>query len=219
MDDRIFADRRVAGKALVEPLQALVGDASPLILGLPRGGVPLAWEVAEGLDADLDVLVVRKLGVPYHPELAMGAIASGGARVLNPQVINLSNITPEMIEQVEKRELAELQQREEMFRGDLPPPAVAGRTVVLVDDGLATGATMEAAVAALRSLQPARLVVAIPVASRDAVARLARQVDDVVCLLMPEYFQAVGQWYGNFDQVSDGEVRELLAARQKRGVS
>lgn len=210
MTPRRYRDRTDAGRVLVNELEPRLGP-DPVILGLPRGGVPVAAEVAHALSAELDVLVVRKLGLPHHPELAMGAIASGGARVLNPQVISFSNVTPEMLRQVEERERQELARREILFRGDRPPVRVEGREVVVVDDGLATGATMEAAVAALRSREPARIVVAVPVGSADAVERIRREADEIVCPLIPDDFHAVGQWYQQFGQTDEEEVRSLLA--------
>lgn len=210
METRRYRDRRDAGERLAAALQGRIGP-EPVVLGLPRGGVPVAAEVARALGVPLDVLVVRKLGLPHHPELAMGAIASGGARVLNPQVIAFSDVTPEMLRRVEEREREELARREELFRGDRPPLRVTDREVVLVDDGLATGATMEAAVAALRSRDPARVVVAVPVGSADAVDRLRREAELVVCPLVPEDFSAVGQWYEQFGQTGEDEVRRLLA--------
>lgn len=203
-----FADRRAAGKALARRLSHYRDEPNLLVLGLPRGGVPVAWEVAHALNAELDVLVVRKLGLPQQPELAMGAIASGGARVLNPEVAAYSNAT--QIAEVTEAEQRELTRRETRYRGDRPPLQVENRTVMIIDDGLATGATMEAAVTALRSLQPAQLVVAVPVAPDDAVRRLEVLCDQVICLQVPAYFSSVGQWYEEFGQTSDDEVSELL---------
>jgi putative phosphoribosyl transferase len=204
-----YRDRIEAGRLLASRLDrhAL---ADPIVLALPRGGVPVATEVARALDAPLDVLIVRKLGFPGHRELAVGAIASGGARALNPEVAAL--VHPRELERIERRERAELERRERVYRGDRPLPALAGRTVILVDDGLATGATMRAAVAATRSRHPARIVVAVPVAPPDTVAVLRDEADEVVCPLSPEPFQAIGLWYDDFSQVEDDEVRELLEA-------
>jgi putative phosphoribosyl transferase len=211
-----FANRREAGQRLAQALRAYAGR-DLLVLALPRGGVPVAFEVAKALKAELEVMVVRKLGVPYQEELAMGALASGGARVLNHEVIANLGLSEDVIEEVTRREEQELARRERAYRGDRPFPKVKGRTVILVDDGLATGATMRAAVAALKTLGPATIVVAVPVAPPDTAAKLREEVDDLVCLATPENFYAVGQWYVDFSQTSDEEVRELLAkARQSR---
>ena len=182
------------------------------MLGLPRGGVPVAAEVARALDAPLDVLVVRKLGLPTQPELAMGAVASGGTRVLNEDVTEGLGVPPEEVERVARREVAAVEDQERRFRGDRPPPALTGRTVVLVDDGLATGATMRAAVRAARAQAPAHIVVAVPVASDGAVADLRREADEVVALVVPRWFPAVGAAYRDFTPVPDDEVRRLLDA-------
>jgi len=212
-----FENRREAGRQLARQLLAYRGRADVLVLGLPRGGVPVAAEVALGLGAPLDVLVVRKLGVPGHEELAMGAVASGGARVLNDAVVRDLRIAPATIERVAERERAELQRRERAFRGDRPPPEVAGRTVIVVDDGIATGATMRSAVAALRTSGPERVVVATPVAAPEAVALLRGEAHEVVCLHTPESFLAVGRWYRDFPQTSEDEVRSLLQAAGQAG--
>lgn len=206
-----FADRYEAGKRLAQALNAYAGRKDILVLALPRGGVPVALEIAKALGAELDVIVVRKLGVPYQEELAMGAIASGGAKVLNEDVISSLGLSEETIEAVVHKEVQELSRRERLLRSDRPFPEVKGRTVILVDDGLATGATMRAAVAALRQLQPAAIVVAVPVAPPDTAAKLRQEVEDLVCLATPENFYAVGQWYVDFSQVGDEEVRQLLA--------
>ena len=199
-----------AGRALARALTVFGGAADAIVLGLPRGGVPVASEIARSLGLPLDVLVVRKLGLPWQPELAMGAIASGGAMVLNKDVLRHSAFGEEALEQVKRRELVELERRERAFRGTSPPLDVSGRTAIVVDDGLATGATMEAAVRALRIQGAARVVVAVPVASVEARERVAALADEVFCLETPRYFSAVGQWYRDFDQTSDREVSELL---------
>lgn len=206
----IYRDRREAGRVVADAMSGYRGRDDLLVLGLPRGGVPVAFEIAEALDAPLDLLIVRKLGVPGHEELAMGAIASGGARVLNEQVITPLEISPEALERVEAREREELTRRERAYRGDRPEPEVAGRCVVLVDDGLATGASMFAAVAAARQLKPAQLVVAVPVAPESTIRSLVQLVDDVICPSQPEPFYGVGAWYDDFSQTSDDEVRALL---------
>jgi len=194
---------------LGERLAGLAGQPDLLVLGLPRGGVPVAWEVARRLGAPLDVFVVRKLGFPGHEELAMGAIASGGVRVLNPEVIAYG-VSRAQIEQVTEKERRELERREQLFRGDRPPMRVADSTVVLVDDGLATGSTMRAAVRALRQERAGRIIVAVPVAAPSVCAEMKAEADEVVCAATPEPFRAVGLWYDDFAQTSDAEVRELL---------
>ena len=183
-----------------------------VVLALPRGGVPVAYEVARLLGAPLDVFVVRKLGLPGHEELAMGAVASGGVRVLNDEVVFGLNVPDDTIDAVTRRELAELMRREQLYRGDRPQVDVRGRTVILVDDGLATGATMQAAVRGLRRRAPARIVVGVPIAAPATCRALAREVEDIVCGATPERFVAVGLWYEDFSQTSDAEVHELLAA-------
>ena len=206
-----FHDRRDAGQRLAATLRDYAGRDRLLILALPRGGVPVAYEVARALRAPLDVFLVRKLGVPGHEELAMGAIASGGVRVLNEEVVRTLRIPLQMIEEVARRELGELCRREQEYRDGRPPVDVAGKTVVLVDDGLATGSTMLAAAEALRRMGPARLVVAVPVGAPETCERLQPVADDVVCAVTPEPFHAVGMWYEDFSQTDDREVRELLA--------
>jgi putative phosphoribosyl transferase len=206
-----FLDRKEAGQALARSLGRYRADPNAVVLGLPRGGVPVAHEVATALGLPLDVLVVRKLGLPSQPELAMGAVASGGAMVLNEDVVRYLPPGSDAIERVKARELQELGRRERAFRGDRPALQMRGRTGILVDDGLATGATMEAAVRALRSLHAARIVVAVPVASSEARDRIAELADEVVCLQTPPFFSAVGQWYENFAQTEDAEVSDLLA--------
>jgi predicted phosphoribosyltransferase len=207
----VFADRTDAGRALARALEAHRGGTDTLVLGLPRGGVPVACEIARALALPLDVLVVRKLGLPWQPELAMGAIASGGALVLNDEVVRHLGGRMHEFEAVRAREQAELERRERKYRGDRPPLDIRGRTGILVDDGLATGATMEAAVRALRALGAARVVVAVPVASPEARNRIAAVADEVVCLAAPMFFSAVGQWYADFGQTEDAEVQDLLA--------
>lgn len=217
----MFTNRSEAGKALAGHLSAYARRRDVIVLGLPRGGVPVAYEVAKALDAPLDVLVVRKLGVPFHSELAMGAIASGGAVFLNDEVIRLARVRKEQIDEVLSEERAELQRREELYRSGKPPLDLRDRVVVIVDDGMATGASMHAAATALRSLQPAKLVVAVPVAPLDAAERLGTTVDDFVCVKSPADFHAVGQFYRDFNQTTDDEVRTLLAkaAKERRAVA
>ena len=207
---RVFEDRRAAGRSLVPELQRCDLD-NPIILGLPRGGVPLAYEIAVALRAPLDTIVVRKLGVPSQPELAFGAIASGGVRVINSDVVEtVFGPDDETIEQIAGREMQELRRREQAYRLDRPYPELAGKDVVLVDDGLATGATMRAAAEAVKTKSPSSVIVAVPVGSASAVAKVAAVVDRVVCLETPASFYAVGQFYADFRQTSDEEVRELL---------
>jgi putative phosphoribosyl transferase len=208
-----FRDRAHAGRALGERLrEQYAGTPNLLVLGLPRGGVPVSYEVARALDAPLDVFVVRKLGVPGHEELAMGAIASGGTRVLNETVVGALGLGEQEIARAAAVEQTELARRERAYRGDRGPVEAAGRRVILVDDGLATGSTMRAAALALRAQNPERLVVAVPVAAYQTCEELGEVADDVVCLLTPEPFYAVGAWYEDFAPTSDEEVRRLLAA-------
>jgi putative phosphoribosyl transferase len=215
MDAR-FRDRAHAGQVLAAHLDELRGRKDAIVLALPRGGVPVGYEVAVALGVPLDVFVVRKLGVPGHRELAMGAIASGGTRVLNEQVVSAVGATEEIIDAVAAEEERELLRREGLYRGDRPPPQVVGRTVVIVDDGLATGATMRAAAAAVRELGPAALWVAVPVAARPTCEELRPHVDAVVCTRMPDPFQAVGLWYEDFSDTTDDEIRELLRLAEER---
>ena len=212
----VFADRADAGRVLAGRLSAFANRSDVIVLALPRGGVVVGYEVARALRAPLDVLVVRKLGVPGHSELAMGAIATGGARVLSRDVIDALGIAPSQIEAVAVREQAELERRERSYRGERPPAPLHGRTVLLVDDGLATGATMRAAVRSLRAHDPARIVVAVPGGAAETCAALRSEADEVVCARSPEAFEAVGAWYEDFSQTSDDEVRDLLvrAARE-----
>ncbi len=206
---RVFADRKEAGRALAAAL-ARLQELDPVVLGLPRGGVPVAYEVAQALAAPLDVFVVRKLGVPWQPELAMGAIASGGVVVRNESVLAGMGDADETLERVKARELAELERRESVYRGGRPAVPLVGRTVIVVDDGLATGSSMKAAVKALRRAGVARIVVAVPVGPPDTCRQLEALADDVVCLERPAMFMAVGQWYEDFGQTQDEEVSELL---------
>lgn len=206
-----FRDRHEAGQRLAQELTHYAGQPDVLILALPRGGVPVAFEVATALGQPLDVFLVRKLGVPGHGELAMGAIATGGVRVLNDEVVEMLRIPADAIARVAADELRELERRERLYRGDRAAPPVAGRTIILIDDGLATGSSMRAAIAALRQQGPARIVVAVPVAAAETCAEFQREVDEVVCAATPEPFYAVGLWYDNFSQTTDDEVRGLLA--------
>jgi erythromycin esterase-like protein/adenine/guanine phosphoribosyltransferase-like PRPP-binding protein len=211
MEPERFRNRNEAGRLLAEKLTAYTNRPDVLVLALPRGGVPVAYEVARALGAPLDVFVVRKLGVPGYEELAMGAVATGGVRVLNDQIVQRLGIPQYIIDAVAVREQQELLRRERLYRGGRPPPDVRGRTVILVDDGLATGATMRAAVMALRQLQPARIIVAVPTASPETCEELKSEADDAVCAITPEPFLAVGHWYEDFSQTTDEEVRDLLA--------
>jgi putative phosphoribosyl transferase len=210
-----FHDRAEAGRLLAEKLMAYANRQDIRVLALPRGGVPVAFEIAKALRAPLDVFLVRKLGVPGHEELAMGAIASGGIVVHNDEVIGNLDISSQEIDTVVAREQQELERREHLYRGDRPFPDLHGRTVILVDDGLATGATMRAAVAAVRQHQPAHSVIAVPIAAPDTCEALSTQVDEIICAMTPDPMYAVGLWYEHFDQTTDDEVRELLA--QARG--
>ncbi|MGX1885116.1 phosphoribosyltransferase family protein [Streptomyces sp. NPDC055287] len=211
----LFTDRADAGQRLALALRHLEGE-EPVVLGLPRGGVPVAFEVARALGAPLDVIVVRKLGVPYHRELGFGAIGEGGAHVISDDIVRRSGIGPDDVAAVERAEEAELERRAVRFRGDRPRLALQGRTVVVIDDGIATGATAQAACEVARAQGAARVVLAVPVAAPDAVARLSSQVDDVVCLSVPAMFRAVGEWYENFTQTTDEEVVALLAQAATR---
>jgi predicted phosphoribosyltransferase len=208
-----FADRREAGAALAGALQQLASE-DVVVLALPRGGVPVAYEVARRLGAPMDVFVVRKLGMPGYPELAMGAIASGGVRVMNDDVLTWYRPTASAIEAVTREERVELERRERAYRDGRPLAPVKGHIAILVDDGLATGSSMRAAVLAVRRLHPARVVVAVPVGAREACAALREIADDVVCLSMPRSFSSVGMWYVDFSQTTDQEVRQLLAAHR-----
>lgn len=206
-----FRDRTEAGKLLANKLAGYAHREDVLVLGLPRGGVPVAFEVAHILGAPLDVLVVRKLGVPGEEELAMGAIAAGGTRVLNEDVVRMLDVPQPVIDEVTRNEQMELERRVQRYRGDRPPPQIQGRVVIVIDDGIATGATIRAAIAAVRQQQPARIVVATPVAAAETCAALRRDVNEVICLLEPEVFWGVGVWYEQFPQLTDDEVQALLA--------
>jgi predicted phosphoribosyltransferase len=205
-----FEDRRDAGRTLAGKLRQYAGRDDVVVLALPRGGVPVAFEVAEALDAPLDLFLVRKLGTPGHRELAMGAIASGGVRVLNDEVVQWFRIPDAVIDAVAAEEQRELERRELAYREGREPASIEGRVVILVDDGLATGSTMKAAVQAARQRHPLKVIVAVPVGAPDTCSELSRIADEVVCARMPEPFSAVGQWYLNFDQTTDDEVRRLL---------
>ncbi|MBI2876198.1 MAG: phosphoribosyltransferase [Candidatus Tectomicrobia bacterium] len=207
---RPFRDRSEAGRLLAERLKAFAHRPDVLVLALPRGGVPVAFEVARALHAPLDVFLVRKLGVPGHEELAMGAIATGGVRVLNQEIVQRLRIPDEMVDAVAAMEQRELERRRSIYRDDRPFPQIRDRTVILVDDGLATGSTMRAAVAAIRQQQPAHIVVAVPTAAHETCEEFRSEVDEIVCAITPEPFYAVGLWYEDFSQITDEEVRDLL---------
>jgi putative phosphoribosyl transferase len=206
----LFQDRFHAGRVLAEKVRKYAGSPALLVLGLPRGGVPVAFEVAKALQAPLDVFLVRKLGVPGHAELAMGAIASGGVRVLNEEVVQSLNIPDSVIDQVTGQEQRELERRESAYRGKRPAYGIQGRTLILIDDGLATGASMRAAVVALRKREPRQIIVAVPTAAPDTCAAFESQVDEIICAATPEPFVSVGRWYEDFSQTTDEEVREIL---------
>ena len=206
----LFKDRRDAGRKLAERLSEHANDPHVLVLALPRGGVPVAYEVAEALGAELDIFLVRKLGVPGHEELAMGAIATGGVRVLNDSVVNALNIPDKVIDAVAEREQAELERRARAYRGERPRAQIEGRTVIIIDDGLATGASMRAAVAGLRAQAPAKIVAAVPTASPETCEMFEDEVDKIVCAVTPQPFFGVGFWYDDFSQTTDEEVRSLL---------
>jgi putative phosphoribosyl transferase len=217
MTDVRFRDRRDAGQRLAARLSHYGGRADVLVLALPRGGVPVAFEVARALRAPMDVILVRKLGVPGQEELAMGAVASGGIHVVNAQIVERLAISRAQVDAALATERQELARREQVYRGQRPFPAVEGRVVILVDDGLATGATMRAAAAALRQRRPARLVVAVPTAAPETCDTLRTEVDEVVCAMTPDPFHAVGLWYDDFAQTNDDEVRTLLALAGSTG--
>jgi predicted phosphoribosyltransferase len=211
-----FFNRTEAGEFLAELLSTYANRDDVIVLALPRGGVPVAAEVAKKINAPLDVFVVRKLGLPGHPELAMGAIASGGVRVFNGEVVNALRISDEVIDAVSGEELIELQRREKAYREGRPPLEVEGKTVIVVDDGVATGSTMLAAVSALRQLNAARIIIAAPVIAASTCREMQRVADEVTAVIIPERFYAVGQWYEDFSQTTDHEVRDLLAQAVRR---
>ena len=207
---RLFRDRTDAGRLLANELTVYANRRDVLVLGLPRGGVPVAYEVAKALGAPLDIILVRKLGVPGEQELAMGAIASGGVRVLNEDVVRMLRVPESVIESVTARERRELDRRERLYRGDHPAPVIEGKTVILVDDGIATGATVRAAIALVRKQRPAAVVVATPVAPASTCAELRAHVDALICVMEPEDFLAIGFWYESFPQTTDEEIQSLL---------
>ena len=215
-----FIDRTEAGRELAAVLSSrYAGRTDLLVLGLPRGGVPIAYEIAIALDSPLDVFVVRKLGLPGHEEFGIGAIASGGVRIVDESVLRAYGVDQEMLGRITERERRELERRERSYRDDRPFPVVRDRTVILVDDGLATGSTMRAAVAALKVESPRAIVIAVPVGARESCQAMAQIVDDLVCLMTPEPFYAVGLWYENFDQTDDEEVHELLERAAARNLA
>jgi putative phosphoribosyl transferase len=207
-----FRDRREAGRRLAGELRAYANRSDVIVLALPRGGVPIGYEIATALNAPLDVFVVRKLGLPWHEELAMGALASGGVRVLDRELMRVAHVSEDDLNRVVAVEQIELERRERQYRGNRPFPELFGMTVILVDDGLATGSTMRAAIDALRQESPARLVVAVPVAAPDICDSLRQIVDEIICAETPEPFRAVGMWYDDFSQTTDADVHDLLAA-------
>ena len=207
-----FKNREDAGAQLARQLTDYADRDDVVVLALPRGGVPVAYQIATALHAPLDILLVRKLGLPGHEEYAMGAIASGGVRVLQTSVVHQMKIPPQVVQEVIDRESQEIERRERAYRGGRKPRTIDGKTVILVDDGLATGATMRVAVESLKGHQPAKIVVAVPVAAPDSRDMIAAEVDEVVCLSAPMMFRAVSEWYGHFDQTSDAEVQQLLEA-------
>ena len=213
----LFQDRTDAGQQLAKKLLSYANRSDVLVLALPRGGVPIAFEVAKALNAPLDIFSVRKLGVPGQEELAMGAIASGGIRILNEGVVNYLHISNQTIDTVAAKELQELERREQAYRGSRPQVDVHNRTVILIDDGLATGSTMRAAVVALHKLQPSRIIVAVPVSSASTCEEFKDYVDEIVCATTPEPFYAVGLWYKDFSQTTDEEVHSLLAQAANLG--
>jgi predicted phosphoribosyltransferase len=217
MEQARFRDRHEAGRLLAQRLRAYANRPDVVVLALPRGGVPVAAEVARALGVPLDVFLVRKLGLPGQEEFAMGAVATGGIRVLNTPLVRGLGLPETVIHAVAAKEEQELARRERLYRGDRPPPDVRGRTVILVDDGLATGATMLAAIKALRQQQPARIVVAVPIAAPETCEMLKTEVEEVVCAATPEPFYSVGLWYEDFSQTTDDEVKALLSHSAKGG--
>ncbi|HEY5811852.1 MAG TPA: phosphoribosyltransferase [Terrimicrobiaceae bacterium] len=213
---RLFCDRSAAGRELAELLRQYANRTDVLILALPRGGVPVAFEVAKALNVPLDIFVVRKLGLPANEELAMGAVASGDVRVLNDEVVRSFEVTEDVIQAVAEKEEIELKRREDLYRGDNPVPDPSDKIILLIDDGIATGSTMRAAVAALRQKHPARIVVAVPVAPPSTCENLQAEADEVISVLAPHPFYAVGQWYRTFDQTTDREVRELYECSKRQ---
>jgi predicted phosphoribosyltransferase len=206
----IFRDRSDAGRRLGEQLRRQRFSGAPIVLGLPRGGVPVAYEIAAALGAPLDVLIVRKLGAPFHPELAVGAIAHGGIAVYNDDLLAMLRLTPDSMQPIRAAEQKELARRERIYRGERPPPEIGGKSVILVDDGVATGATMVAAVRATRALEPREIIVAVPTSARESLARLEAVTDRVVVIETPEPYVAVGAWYKDFSQLTDDEVLAYL---------
>jgi predicted phosphoribosyltransferase len=215
MNPTLFTDRRHAGQVLAQTLWQYHHHADLLVLALPRGGVPVAFEVAKTLKAPLDVFVVRKLGLPGHEEYAMGAIASGGVCVMNPDVVHHFALDKRLVDSVVAQERVELERRERLYRRTRPPLALHHRTLIVIDDGLATGSSMRAAIKALRQHDPKRIVIGVPVASPEACRDLSREVDDIVCATTPEPFCSVGGWYDEFEQTTDDEVEHLLAEAQQ----
>ena len=213
-----FRDRKEAGKLLAAQLATYANQQNVIVVALPRGGVPVGFEIAQALHVPLDVIVVRKLGVPGQEELAMGAIATGGIRILNKDVVQFLDISDEVIDEITTHEIQELERRERLYRGERPAYNIRGRTVILVDDGIATGATMHAAVAAIKQRQPTRIIIAVPTAAPSTCDEFAVEVDELVCVIRPEPFIAVGYWYGQFSQTSDEEVRRLLE-QANQGIS
>ena len=211
----LFRDRTEAGRVLADRLAAYANYPDAMVLALPRGGVPVAFEVAEALNLPLDIFVVRKLGLPGHEEFAIGAIASGGARVLNQDLIRQLSLSDEIIEHIVAREQRELERREQTYRGQRPMLDVRDRIVIIVDDGLATGSSMRAAIAALRQKRPTKLIVAVPVGARVTCSELEALADEAICLETPENFNAVGLWYSDFSQITDEEVIDLLARNHR----
>lgn len=215
----IYRDRTEAGQILAEHVKPILSDSQPLVLALPRGGVPVAFEVARALHADLDIFLVRKLGLPGHEELAIGAIASGGVRVLNRDLVEELHLPEDLISRVTALEEQELKRREHLYRQNRPPIAVRNRTLILIDDGLATGASMLAAVRALRPQNPRRIIVAVPVAAPETCEQFRREADEIVCPATPEAFGAVGAWYDDFSQITDNQVRKLLEEAARHAAS